>query len=155
MTNKINVQGKGTLIMKYSGETYRFENFASGDFITLEMAGDFTTRTAFGNGGVGIVRNFTGSQGTMTVKVTSGSNDDKFFMKIYNDFQNNFPSNGFITGEWNLLTTNGLNQSAQSKYILTGGSIGQTPVFSASSEGNIAEIERPWVLGFTIELQTQ
>tara|TARA_B100001059_G_C17837301_1_gene589120 strand:+ start:5793 stop:6260 length:468 start_codon:yes stop_codon:yes gene_type:complete len=155
MTNKINLSGNGTLIMKYAEETYRFENFASGDFITLEMAGDFTTRTAFGNGGSGVVRNFTGSQATMTVKVTAGSNDDKFFMRIYKDFQNNFPSNGFISGEWNLLSTDSLGQSVQSKHKLTGGSITQTPVFSASSDGNIAVLERPWVLGFTIELQTQ
>ena len=152
--NDNSIKGGGTLILQYEGETYPLQSFASGDYITLEMEGDFTSRTALYGGGAGTVRNFTGRQGRITIKVTAGSLDDQFFMKIYNNDLNNFSSSGFIGGEWNLKTKTELGD-VQTRHTFKGGTIVATPTFSASVEGNIAELERQWTIGATIELKVQ
>lgn len=132
------------------------EDLASGDFVVGEQQGELTTRTAFANGGVGIARNYTGRQYNVTIKAVAGSKSDKLMTDLYNEQEGeNFTETPFITGNHSIKTFNSDNISTTTSYDLNGGSIINAPNFTASAEGNVAEVERVWVLGFSTKLQIQ
>lgn len=149
--NGVSTKGSGTIIIN----DYTFNNVASGTFFNLELQGDVATRTALGNGGAIISRNFTGKQANVTIKVVAGSLDDAQLTSFYKDQENNFEESPFLSGSYNLITLNSAGRSVQTKYILSGGCIITAPNISLSAEGAVEDMERTWVLGFTADLQNQ
>jgi hypothetical protein len=129
---------KGSLI--FGSATPRvFEDFAEGDYLSLEFGNPDSTRET-GRGGSIITKNLNSNQATLTVRLIKGSPNDIFLTGVRNDYERDPAKFVLMSGSVYIAMGDGKGEVTTENYDLSEGSFQNKPGFKPgnSVEGGVA-----------------
>lgn len=111
-------------------------DFADGDVGVLDFS-DNIAEGKLGKNGNGIVTsNSTGSSATLTLRLLSGSSDDKYFNGEMNKYKNDPPGYTLLSGRITQRVGDGTSTVNYVVYTLSGGFVQKQPNFTSNVEGD-------------------
>ncbi len=123
-------------------------DFADGDVATLDFPNNSMEGKVGKNGNTIFAFNSTGKSCTLTLRLVSGSGDDKHFNSQYSLCLADPPTYPLLNGEFTKKAGNGSGEVTSIVYVLSGGLIQKTPNVRDNVEGDTDVSVTEWTIFF-------
>lgn len=146
---KISLTGADTITLGSTGVTGRvLADFANGDIGMLDFPNELVTVTRGKNGNTIYALNATGLQGTLTLRLLRGSDDDKYINSEMNAYLLDPPSYVLLEGEVVKRVGDGSGTVNADTYRFQGALVSQMPAVKDNVEGDVEQAVTEWTLMF-------
>lgn len=122
--------------------------FGDGDVGTLAFENDQVEVVKGKNGNAVYAYNEKGSQGTLTIKLIRGCDDDLYFATQLNLMRTDFPSYVLMDGQFTKRIGQGNGGVLSDRYQALGGVVGRTPDANSSSDGKTDDGQITYIFKF-------
>ena len=124
-------------------------DLANGDVGTLTFPNDITSATTGKNGNSIIALNETGKIAELSIRVLSGSSDDKTLNSKFKTMEADLPSFTLLTGSIVKRIGDGISNVVEDTYALSGGSFSKRVETTSNVEGDIEQGVSVYNIRFT------
>lgn len=125
------------------------QDLVDGNVGELSYAGDVAAVKTGKNGNSLYALNTSGYQADLKLRILRGSADDKFFLELYNQQQNNFAGFTLMQGAVTKQLGDGAGNISYDTYTTQGGIFKKAPGVISNPEGNTEQNVTVWEMKFS------
>jgi hypothetical protein len=140
----LSLTGKDTITL----DNRILADFGKGDVATLEFQNDLATVSVGKNGNAIIAYNASGQAATLTIKVLSGSADDKWLNSRMYEFINDPPSFVLLNGEFVKRIGDKAGNKINQTYTMSAGAFTKMPGAKENTEGDDEQAQTTYAITF-------
>jgi hypothetical protein len=123
-------------------------DLADGDTINIDVPNDIAAGKSGKNGNIIIAFNATGKTTNISLRVLTGSSDDKYINSLYSSYVNDPASFPLVQGEYIKRAGDGSGNVSNIVYKLNKGYIAKMPVTKENVEGDTEQSVTVWNFNF-------